>query len=125
MELFYNDDDDPVDLSTVRIKCVGAPWMVALYEHLTKNPHVIIHGFRHAGIFAALGLLDDTELSDYVEMSANSDNELSDDNQQSQGKYNSNLISDSEEDSSHEDRLICTKQCLSVADDFTEDSESD
>ena len=70
MELFYNDDDDPVDLSTVRMKCVGAKWMVALYEHLTNNPHVIVHGFRHAGIFAVLGLLDDTELSDYVEMSA-------------------------------------------------------
>ena len=69
MELFYNDDD-PVDLSTVRMKCVGAKWMVALYEHLTNNPHVIAHGFRHAGIFAVLGLLDDTELSDYIEMSA-------------------------------------------------------
>ena len=125
MELFYNDDDDPVDLSTVRMKCVGAQWMVALYEYLTNNPHVIVHGFRHAGMFAALGLLDDTELSDYVEMSADSDYELSDDDQQSQVKYNSNLISDSEEDSSHEDRLVCTKQCLLVADVFTEDSESD
>ena len=101
MELFYNDDD-PVDLSTARMKCVGAQLMVALYEHLKNNPHVIVHGFQHAGIFAALGLLDDTELSDYSKMSANSDNKLSDD-QQSQEKYNSNLISDSEEDSSHED----------------------
>ena len=123
-ELFYNDDDDPVDLSTARMKCVGAQWMVALYEHLTNNPHVIVHGFRHAGIFAALGLLDDSELSEYGEMSADSDYELSDD-QQSQGEYNSNFISDSEEDSSHENQLVRTKQCLSVADVFTEDSESD
>ena len=101
-ELFYNDDDDPVDLSTARMKCVGAQWMVALYEHLTNNPHVIVHGFRHAGILTALGLLDDTELSDYGEMSADSDYKLSDD-QQSQGECNSNLISYSEEDSSHED----------------------
>ena len=115
MVLFYNDDDDPVDLSTTRMKCVGAQWMVALYEHLTNNPHVTVHGFRHAGIFTALGLLDDTKLSDYGEMSADSDYELIDD-QQSQGECNSNLISDSEEDSSHEDQLVHTKPCLSVAD---------
>ena len=117
-ELFYNDNDDPVDLSTARIKCVGAQWMMALYEHLTNNPHVVVHGFRHAGIFTALGLLDDTELTDYGEMSANSDYELSDD-QQSQGECSSNLISDLEEDSSHEDQLVHTKLCLSVADVFT------
>ena len=68
----------------------GAQWMVVLYEYLINNPHVIVHGFQHAGIFAALGLLDDTELSDYSKMSANSDYELSDD-QQSQEKYNSKL----------------------------------
>ena len=44
-ELFYNDDDNPVDLSTARMKCLGAQWMVALYEHLTDNPHVIVNGF--------------------------------------------------------------------------------
>ena len=49
-------------------------------------------------------------------MSANSDYELSDD-QQSQGECNSNLISDSEEDSSHEDQLVHTEQ--SVVDVFT------
>ena len=126
-ELFYNDDDDPVDLSTARMKCLGAQWMVALYEHLTDNPHVIVNGFRHAGIFTALGLLDDdTELPDYGEMSADSDYELSDD-QQSQREYDSNLITDSEGDSSHEDQPVCTKACLSVADVFTcnEDSDSD
>ena len=94
------------------MKCVGAQWMVALYEHLTNNPHVVVHGFRHAGIFTALGLLDDT---DYGEMSANSDYELSDD-QQSQRECSSNLISDLEEESSHEDQLVL---CLSVADVFT------
>ena len=69
-------------------KCVGAQWMVALYEHLANNPHIVVHGFQHAGIFTDLGLLDDTELTDYGEMSTNSDHELSDD-QQSQGECNS------------------------------------
>ena len=46
-------------------------------------------------------------------MSADSNYELSDD-QQSQGESDSNLISDSEGDSSHENQPICTKACLSV-----------
>ena len=138
-ELFYNDDDDPVDLSTARMKCLGAQWMVALFEHLTNNPHIIVNGFQHAGIFTALGLLDDdTELPDYGEMSADSDYELSDfdyelsdfDNQQSEGERDSNLISDSGGDPchpSHKDQPVCNKECLSVADVFTstEDSDSD
>ena len=69
--------------------------------------------------FAALGLLDDADLSNYGKISADSDYELSD-GQQSQGEYNSNLISGSEKDSSHADQFVHTKQCLSVADVFTE-----
>ena len=52
------------------------------------------------------------------EMSANSDYELSDD-QQSEGECSSNLISNLEKDSSYEDQLVHTKLCLSVADVFT------
>ena len=99
----------------------------SLLEHLTNNPHAIVNGFRHAGIFYALGLLDDdTELPDYSEMSVDSEYELSDD-QQSQGECDSNLSSDSEGDSSHKDQPVCTKECLSVADVFTctKDSDSD
>ena len=125
-ELFYNDDDNPDDLSIARMKWLGAQWMVALYEHSTDNPHIIVNGFRHAGIFTALGLLnddDDTDLSHYSEMSAESDYELSDD-QQSPGDCE---ISDSEEDTSHGSQAISTTACLSVADVFTcsEDSKSD
>ena len=65
-QVTYDDDDDPVDLSTARMKCLGAQWMVTLYEHLINNPHAIVNGFRHAGFFTALGLLDDdTGLPDY------------------------------------------------------------
>ena len=40
----------PVDLSTARMKCVGATWLIRMYEHLTNNPHHMVNGFRAAGI---------------------------------------------------------------------------
>ena len=94
--------------------------LVALYEHLTNNSHVNINGFRHAGIFTALGLLDyDTELVNYGEMSTESDYDLSDD-QQSQGE-----CTDSKVELSHEDQTVYTKVPLSVENIFmyTEDSD--
>ena len=66
-ELLDDDDDDTtVDLSTARMKSVGGKWIVQLYEYLENNPHMIVHGFRHAGFFSALGLLDnDDSTPDY------------------------------------------------------------
>ena len=37
-----------------------------MYEHLTDKPHIIIHGFRHAGVYSSLGLLDDDDNPDYT-----------------------------------------------------------
>ena len=65
-KLFMVDDDEPVDLSTPHIKCVSGQWLVQLYEYLGDNPQIIVHGFRHAGIYDALGLLDEDDLSDYT-----------------------------------------------------------
>ena len=65
-ELFMEDDDEPVDLSTPRMKCVSGQWLVQLYEYLEDNPQIIVHGFRHAGIYNALGLLDEDDLPDYT-----------------------------------------------------------
>ena len=42
--------------------CVGGQWIVQMFEHLQDNPQVIVHGFRHAGIFDALSILDEDEL---------------------------------------------------------------
>jgi len=55
------------------MKCVGAGWLVKLYEHLENNPHIIVNGFRHAGIFRALNILTDigdTNLVDYSDSSS-------------------------------------------------------
>ena len=66
---------------------------------------------------------DDTDLSNYSEISAESDYELSND-QQSPGNCE---ISDAEGDASHGNQAIYSTACLSVADFFTcsEDSNSD
>ena len=61
MELFYNDDENRFNLSiarSLRMKCLGAQWMVALYEHLTDNPYINVNGFQHAGNFTASELLN-------------------------------------------------------------------
>jgi len=45
-ELYVNGDDEPVDLSSARMKCLGAQWMTEVVEHLTMmilvlNPALI------------------------------------------------------------------------------------
>jgi len=48
-------------------------------SYLADNPQVIVNGFRHAGIYRALGLLDESvELSDYNEINVESDYDESD-----------------------------------------------
>ena len=39
-----------MDLSTSRMKCIGASWLIRLYEHLAENPQYMINGFCAAGI---------------------------------------------------------------------------
>ena len=48
------------------MKCIGSQWIEQAFEHLENNPHIIVHGFWHAGIFDALGIVDQDELPDYV-----------------------------------------------------------
>ena len=61
-ELLDDDNNDStVDLSMARMKSVGGKWIVQLYEYLENNPHIIVHGFRHAGFFSVLGLLDNND----------------------------------------------------------------
>ena len=40
----------PVDLSTSKMKCIGVPWLVRLYEHIATNPQYVVNGFIAAGI---------------------------------------------------------------------------
>lgn len=46
------DDDniEPVDLSTPRMKCIGGQWMVKLFEYMSDNPALINNGFQAAHI---------------------------------------------------------------------------
>ena len=64
-EQFINgDDDEPVDTLTARMKCVGGRWLMEVMEYLEDNPHIVVNGFKHAGIHQALGMLND----DYEEL---------------------------------------------------------
>ena len=90
-ELYCNGEDDPVDLSSALMKCLGARWIEQAIEYLADNPHFIVSGFRHAGIYAALEILDNDvdELPDYDNTSAESDCDLYDENQLSQNECTS------------------------------------
>ena len=39
-----------VDMSGPRMKCIGAQWLVRLYEHFLESPEIIINGFLASGI---------------------------------------------------------------------------
>ena len=39
-ELFIIDEETLVDLSTIRMKCVGAQWIVQVFDHLQDNPQL-------------------------------------------------------------------------------------
>ena len=47
-----NDDGrfEPVEMSAPRMKCIGAQWLVRLYEHFLDSPDIIINGFLSSGI---------------------------------------------------------------------------
>jgi len=47
------------------MKCVVGAWIVKVFEHLQANPQIIVHDFRHAGVFDALGIIDDDKLPEY------------------------------------------------------------
>ena len=66
-KLFMEDDNEPADLSTPRMKCVSGQWLVQLYIlYLEDNPQIVVHDVRHAGIYDALRLLDEDDLPDYT-----------------------------------------------------------
>ena len=37
---------EPIDLSAVRMKCIGAQWLVHLHEYLCDSPYIILSGFH-------------------------------------------------------------------------------
>ena len=75
-EQFDDDDDDTtIDLSTATI--MGGKWIVQLYEHLTDRPHIIVHEFRQAEFYSALGLLDDDD-NDILDYTTTDDSDIDD-----------------------------------------------
>ena len=56
----------PVDMCSAAMKVLTAKWLVEMGEYLSENPQIVVNGFRHAGISAALDL-DDSNESDQEE----------------------------------------------------------
>ena len=102
-KLFMEDDDDPVELSTPRMKCVSGQWLVQLYEYLEDNPHIIVHGFRHAGIYDALGLLDENDLPDYATDESDFSDYATDEDEITESASSKLLVSDVYSDSQEEE----------------------
>ena len=44
----YEDEIEPVDLSSAKMKCIGAQWLVRLFEYLSDSPSTIVNGFLAA-----------------------------------------------------------------------------
>jgi len=111
-ELFINDDDAIVDLSTARMKCIGGKWIVDMFEYLEDNPHV--HGFRHAGVFSALGILDDDDLPEYEN---DEDSDLDEDDV---GRESGKASEDeSSQDEASDEEMLDTVSCVNVGSSLT------
>ena len=57
-----------------------------MFEHLQDNPQIIVHGFRHAGVFDALSILDEDELPTYSSEDSDIEEDDTDEN------YDENVI---------------------------------
>ncbi len=57
------DSIDPVDITTARMKCVSAQWMVKIFENLLDRPDIIVNGFKAIAksIDAGRPVLDDDD----------------------------------------------------------------
>ena len=44
----------PIDMTSAGMKVLTAKWLVEMGEYLLENPQVVVSGFRHAGISAAI-----------------------------------------------------------------------
>ena len=51
---------EPVNLTGVVMKTVGAKWLVQMHEYLQNNPGLIVNGFRKAGIQEAVDSTNET-----------------------------------------------------------------
>ena len=51
---------EPVNLTGVVLKTVGAKWLVQMHDYLQDNPGLIVNGFRKAGIQEAVDSTNET-----------------------------------------------------------------
>ena len=99
-EEIANQDEEKmelVDLSTARMKSIGARWLIQLYEHLCDHPHHGINGFLAAGILQSLDAGKPVNHKPPAD-NQNADEEISSEDDSSEDDYAS-----SEEDTGSDD----------------------
>ena len=102
------------------MKCLGARWIEQAMEYLADNPNIIVSGSRHAGIYAALGLLDkdDDDLPDCDDTSPESKFDSCEEDQLSQGEGTHDCDSIATDELSDEHHMV-KKVPLTVEEIFT------
>ena len=76
------DTLEPVDLSTARMKCIGANWLIQMHDYLVDNPQHVVKGFVLAGIAQSIDAGEpvvDRDESEDENDDYTSDNESTDD----------------------------------------------
>ena len=71
-QLSTEEELQPVDLSTARMKCLGAQWLVRLQEYLSQSPHIVVNGFIASGITPSIDVMEpvlDDATEDAIDLS--------------------------------------------------------
>ncbi len=79
----------PVDLSTSRMKCIGATSLIRSFEYLENNPHLLVNGFHSACIPQSIDTgqpiittdLIDSEDDNYTDRDNDSDDDTDNENE--------------------------------------------
>ncbi len=79
-QLSENETLAPVDLSTARMKCVSARWLIRLFEYLENTSYHLVNGFIAAGIPQSIDAGQPTAGSDIVNSDDDTDEDTDEEN---------------------------------------------
>ena len=77
---------EPINLGLPALKEIGAKWLVEMEAYICDNPQIIVNGFIHSGITAAL---DGQDIDDLVKPDEDSEHDSGEDFDGSEDSYQS------------------------------------